>query len=97
MLGHGLDVSQGVYNLVSIARQREAVNKLETALTTTAAPRPKQQATSPHKTTKGILRNTDRRARKEGERKTRAGKGLSGAGDRGRTGDVQLGKLAFYH
>jgi type IV secretion system protein TrbF len=24
-------------------------------------------------------------------------KGKSGAGDRGRTGDVQLGKLAFYH
>jgi hypothetical protein len=23
--------------------------------------------------------------------------GKSGAGDRGRTGDVQLGKLAFYH
>ena len=24
-------------------------------------------------------------------------KRMNGAGDRGRTGDVQLGKLAFYH
>jgi integrase len=31
-LGHGLDVSQNVYNKVGIQRQRDAVNKLEAAL-----------------------------------------------------------------
>src|SRR5262249_1111545 len=33
----------------------------------------------------------------DNERKTRSVVRLRRAGDRGRTGDVQLGKLAFYH
>jgi len=31
-LGHGLDVSQNVYNKVAVARQRQAVNKLDRAI-----------------------------------------------------------------
>ena len=93
-LGHGLDVSQNVYSLVSVARQQEAINKLEAA---TTPPNPKQAA-SARNTANGILRNTSARpARKALKRITNRAKGLSGAGDRGRTGDVQLGKLAFYH
>ncbi len=56
-LGHGLDVSQNVYNKVGVARQLDAVNKLEAALQTTTVLKPKKQATS-RKTANGILRNT---------------------------------------
>ena len=72
-LGHTLDVNQNIYTQSPVALRREALNRLEQALSYKVFKRCSIVSV--------VLEVTD----------------LYGAGDRDRTGDIQLGKLTFYH
>jgi integrase len=92
-LGHGLNVSQNVYTQAGIARQTEAVNKLDEALT-------KKPAAAAGKSMKSSVKaGVELSGTTKKPKPSRRGLQLVhssrvvGAGDRGRTGDVQLGKV----